>query len=202
MTDLDLSAQLIRRAADSEPNSLERRLLVAAAFAEASLIDGVLVGGAAVDHHTGTYRPTDIDLVGADSPGGRKRLAELGFERQGRHHVLSFPDSERLAVEVPAPELFDLAEEEPTRIDLQPGEVKVIALNDLMMDRLLQVTDRTEVTYQEALRLAVAAYEDIDWVTMEHRAKANAGPVGTATGEIPPLLARVRREARRILREA
>lgn len=61
-------AALLQRASDAPRNSTERKLLTAAAFAEASLEEAVLVGGAAQELHTGSYRPTDIDGELAPDP--------------------------------------------------------------------------------------------------------------------------------------
>ena len=55
--------------------------------------------------------------------------------------------------------------EAPRVIDLAPGQLAVISLNDLMMDRLLQATGGEPITMDEAVRLATAAYERLDWGT-------------------------------------
>jgi hypothetical protein len=108
--------------------------------------------------HTASYRPTDIDLVGHLKTSSDAALVELGFERKGRHWLFRFGDGEVLAIEVPGDRLGDFAREAPRTIDLEPGHIAVISLNDLMMDRLLQATGGEQVTMDEAVRLATAAY--------------------------------------------
>jgi len=191
---------LLRRASEARIGSTERKLLTAAAFSEAVLENAVLVGGTAVELHTGSYRPTDIDLVGYTRSGSDAILVELGFVRDGRHWLLTFSDGETLAIEVPGERLDDYALEVPRAIDLEPGQLAVISLNDLMMDRLLQATGGELVTMDEAVRLATAAYERIDWENLSARSDT-ASRDGTLVGaELPAVLASVRHAARRQLR--
>jgi hypothetical protein len=191
---------LLRRAAGASIGSTERKLLTAAAFSEAALDNAVLVGGTAVELHTGSYRPTDIDLVGSTRPGSDATLVELGFARRGRHWLFVFEDGETLAIEVPADRLYDYALEAPRPIDLAPGQLAVISLNDLMMDRLLQATGGEPVTMDEAVRLAVAAYEGVDWEGLSARSDAAARDGTLAGAALPAVLASVRNAARRQLR--
>lgn len=173
---------------------------MAAAFGEAALADAVLVGGTAVELHTGSYRPTDIDLVGHTREGYAARLDDLEFVREGRHWLIALTNGETLAVEVPGDRLGDFAVEPPRTIELSPGRIDVISLNDLMMDRLLQATGGEPVTMDEAVRLAVAAYERIDWDGLAARA-ASAGQEATLAGAaLPSILTAVRRTALKHLR--
>ena len=191
---------LLRRAREASVGSTERKLLTAAGFAEAALEAAVLVGGTAVELHTGSYLPTDIDLVGYTKRGSDAILAELGFEREGRHWLFSFADGETLAIEVPGERLADYALEAPMLIDLAPGRIAVISLNDLMMDRLRQATGGEPVTMDEAVRLATAAYERIDWENLSARSGRAAEDKKLAGADLPGLLASVRDAARRQLR--
>lgn len=191
---------LLRRAGEASIGLTERKLLTAAAFGEAALEAPVLVGGTAVELHTGAYRPTDIDLVGYTKPGSDAILAELGFEREGRHWLLTFADGETLAIEVPGDRLDDYALEPPLLIDLAPGQIAVISLNDLMMDRLLQATGGEPVTMDEAVRLATAAYERIDWEDLSARSDEAARDKTLAGADLPAVLASVRGAARKQLR--
>lgn len=194
------AAVLLRRAGDEPTNSTQRKLLTAAAFASAALDNAVLVGGAAAELHTGSYRPTDIDLVGHHKPRHADTLRELGFHQQGRHWQYAFTDGETLAIEVPGDTLGEFAIEPPLVIDLAPATLAVISLNDLMMDRLLQATGGEPVTHDEALRLGVAAYDRIDWADLQTRS-LNAADDGSYVGELlPDVLSRIRREAIRRLR--
>jgi hypothetical protein len=191
---------LLRRAAGASIESTERKLLIAAAFSEAALENAVLVGGTAVELHTGSYRPTDIDLVGSTRSGSDTTLVELGFARSGRHWLFTFNDGETLAIEVPGKRLDDYALEPPRVIDLAPGRLAVISLNDLMMDRLLQATGGEPVTRDEAVRLAAAAYERIDWEGLSARSDAVAQSGTLAGAALPAVLTSVRNAARRQLR--
>jgi hypothetical protein len=191
---------LLRRAAGASIGSTERKLLTAAAFSEAALENAVLVGGTAVELHTGSYRPTDIDLVGYTRSGSDATLVELGFARNGRHWLFTFNDGETIAIEVPGDRLDDYALETPRPIDLALGRLAVIGLNDLMMDRLLQATGGELVTMEEAVRLAVAAYERIDWEGLSARSGAAAQDGTLARAALPAVLASVRNAARRQLR--
>jgi hypothetical protein len=191
---------LLRRAAGASIGSTERKLLTAAAFSEAALENAVLVGGTAVELHTGSYRPTDIDLVGYTRSGSDATLVELGFARNGRHWLFTFNDGETIAVEVPGDRLDDYALETPRPIDLALGRLAVIGLNDLMMDRLLQATGGELVTMEEAVRLAVAAYERIDWEGLSARSGAAAQDGTLARAALQAVLASVRNAARRQLR--
>lgn len=193
-------SDLLGRASEASIGSTERKLLTAAAFSEAALENAVLVGGTAVELHTGSYQPTDIDLVGNTRPGSDAILVRLGFVRDGRHWLFTFSDGESLAIEVPGDRLHGYALEAPRAIDLAPGRLAVISLNDLMMDRLLQATGGEPVTMDEAVRLATAAYERIDWENLSARSDVAAQDDTLAGAELPAVLASVRRAARKQLR--
>jgi len=130
-----------------------------------------------------------------------ERLAVLGFTRSGRHWLIGFSDGETLAVEVPADRLFELAAESPDVIDLDPGRLAVITIDDLMMDRLLAATEGEPVTFEEAVRLAVAAHASISWAKLEDRSRDAAATGTLAGGILPTVLRRVRRAAVRALRD-
>ncbi|MEX1209170.1 MAG: hypothetical protein WEE36_11330 [Acidimicrobiia bacterium] len=199
-SDTPSPGDLLRRASEASIGSTRRKLLTAAAFSEAALENAVLVGGTAVELHTGSYRPTDIDLIGSTRSGSEVILVGLGFVREGRHWLFAFSDGETLAVEVPGDRLDAYALEAPRVIDLAPGRLAVISLNDLMMDRLLQATGGEPVTMDEAVRLATAAYERIDWEKLSARSDAATQDGTLARAELPAVLASVRRAARRQLR--
>ncbi len=199
--DIEEAVELLRRAELAEPGSIARTLLTVAAFDAAAANDLILVGGAAVNIHTGSYRPTDIDLVGWLSADDAPALNALGFKKRGRHWLHTFADGETLAVEVAASGLFDMATDPPVVYDLEPGHVAVISLNDLVMDRLLQATEGEPMTFDdEAVRLAIAAYESIDWDMLAVRTAAAAENGTSAKAELPEVLGRVRRAARRAIR--
>jgi hypothetical protein len=196
------NGEALRRAAKEERASLARTLIATAAFALAAGGDRLtLVGGAASNLYTGTYRPTDVDLVGVLVPDAGTRLEDLGFRREGRHWIHRFEDGEEFAFEIVADGLFALATEPPEIVDVAGTPLRVIALDDLMMDRLLQATGGEAVTRQEAVSLAVAAYDRIDWPSLERRIRGAAGAGGADVDALPEVLGDVRRAARRALRD-
>jgi hypothetical protein len=189
----------LRRAADAPPDSVERHLFVVAAVE--SILDRsvVLVGGAAVNVVTGTYYPTDLDLVASVNADDRRMLVAGGFEWAGvghRHLSTTMPDGEVILVEFSDSELDAVFP--PERIEIEPGiSVSIICLNDLVMDRLKQATDGTLVTLDAAIDLAAAAYASIDWDWLERRSELLELE---ATG-VPDVLTAVRQGAKRRLRE-
>lgn len=184
-------------------NSVERVTTLAAAASEVAGSGLVLVGGAAANLHTGVYRPTDIDLVGHLSGSTTlERLRRLGFHKRRRHWEYRFADDELLAIEVVASALFELAADEPLRLAVGESTLSVISLNDLMMDRLLQATGGEPITFEEAVRLAIATYERIEWRVLARRITTAAQSPREAYRMLPGLLERVRRAARRELRTA
>lgn len=159
--------ELLARALNAPPDSAERILYATAGFGALVEADMVLVGGGAQVTHTGVGRVTDIDVTGTVTPADEERLAFAGFRREGRHWVLEGGGG-AIAVEVPAAE--SLGVEPPERIDVEGTPVSVISVTDLMMDRLIQATDGTPVTRDEALQLAVAAHDRINWERLGQRA--------------------------------
>jgi hypothetical protein len=178
-------SELLARALAADPASAERILYGTAAFDALTDRPVVLVGGGAQVTHTGVGRLTHIDLLGVVSEADQERLAEAAFRRDGRHWVY---ESEHggLAVEVPGTGLT--AEETAEEIDLDGATVLVISVTDLMMDRLLQATDGTQVTRDEATQLAVAAGDRIDWQAIEERAR-RAAAAGSFLSGLPELVA-------------
>ena len=92
----------------------------------------VVVGGAAVELYTGgAYTTGDIDLVGTVSPGAAQALRKAGFERQGRHWIL---EAGQIFVEFPG-EALD-PEEKASWLDFEGYPLRVISVEDLLVDRL------------------------------------------------------------------
>lgn len=162
------ASELIALALQASPSSAERILLAAAAFDTAVRGPLVLVGGAAQMIHTGRRRMTDIDMVGPVDSRDRESLSQFGFVRDGRHWVCG-AGADELAIEVPSETLF--GEDPPELVEVEGVVVRVISINDLMMDRLVQATDGTPVTWEEALALAIAAQDRIDWSLVESRCR-------------------------------
>lgn len=163
------ASELIALALQASPDSAERVLLAAAAFDTAVRAPLVLAGGAAQMIHTGRPRLTDIDMVGPVDSRDKAALSESGFVRDGRHWVCG-AGTDEVAIEVPSETLF--GEDPPELVEVEGVIVRVISINDLMMDRLVQATDGTPVTWEEALALAVAAQDRIDWSLVKSRCRA------------------------------
>ena len=155
-------AELMR--ADGEPDPALRRLWIVAAIDAIVPRPIFLVGGAAVDLHTGRYQPTDVDLVGVVTAEDRSALVDAGFvESGGRHLRWDYPDGTSELVEFPGSTLNGTSE----RIQLSDTVmVNVISVESLVVDRITQATDGTIVTFDEAVRLIVATADRIDWVAV------------------------------------
>ena len=167
--------ELLERALAAPPDSAERILYGVAAFS--ALVDGdlILVGGGAQVTHTGVGRLTGIDVTGNLTSADEDRLADAGFTKEGRHWVFE-DDRGAIAVELPSATMDGA--ELPERVDVEGVPVWVISVTDLMMDRLIQATDATSVTRDEALQLAVAAHDRIGWDQLRQRADAVAAAEG------------------------
>jgi excisionase family DNA binding protein len=125
------------KALDTVPDALERRLVFVGALSDAVQTLGwsapVVVGGHAVEFYTaGGYTTVDIDLAGASEPISEV-LGDWGFGHEGRY----WHDAELgLVVEVPGSTLPQPQQEHATTLGIGPFEVRVIGIEDLIVDRL------------------------------------------------------------------
>ncbi len=185
------AAHLLESARCAPPGSAEWVLYSAAAFDALVRSPLVLVGGAAQVIHTAGERPTAIDMVGLITPLDERTLADAGFVREGRHWIYHWAADQGIAVEVPSNSL--LGEETPELIDVGGRRLRVISVNDLMMDRLMQATDGTAITWEEALSLGVAARDRVNWQSLKSRCLAGrTADIGLNT--LPEVLDRLLRE--------
>jgi hypothetical protein len=147
--------------ADGESDRSLRRLWLVAAIDAIVPRPVFLVGGAAVDLHTGRYQPTDVDLVGVVTAEDRSALVAAGFvETGGRHLQWDYPDGTNELVEFPGSTLDGSFEQ----IQLSDTvRMNVISIQSLVVDRIVQATDGTIVTFDDALRLIVATADRVDW---------------------------------------
>ena len=187
------ASELVALALQASPDSAERVLLAAAAFDTAVRAPLVLVGGAAQMIHTGRPRLTDIDMVGPVDSRDEAALSQSGFVRDGRHWVCGVGTGE-VAIEVPSETLFGV--DPPELVEVEGVIVRIISINDLMMDRLVQATDGTPATWEEALALAIAAQDHIDWSLVEARCRA-AREEDLFLRNLPTVLDRIIRGLRR-----
>jgi hypothetical protein len=92
----------------------------------------VLVGGAAVELYTlGAYTTGDLDLVGEVTPGLAGALKAAGFERRGRHWI---HEPAQIFIEFPGESLD--ADEEALWMDFVGQRIRIISIEDLLVDRL------------------------------------------------------------------
>jgi hypothetical protein len=121
----------------------------------------VLVGGAAVNLHTGSYRPTDVDMCAFIDDSDRQALVELGFTNsQGDHFEYLFDDGELWLLEFPDSQV----DGDTSLINLSADDqLTVIRRESLIVDRLLQATDGSKITFEEAVRLCVVVYRTTNW---------------------------------------
>lgn len=151
--------------AEGAQDEIERTLWLAKAASDAVSGRTVLVGGSAVNLHTGSYQPTDIDMCGYLDQDDREALKQAGFRhRQGDHFHYDFANGERWLLEFPSSQV----DGEVTVVTLDADEsLEVISLESLIVDRLLQATDGTKVTFLEAVRLCVATFDEAQWAKVD-----------------------------------
>lgn len=171
------------------PGSIDRILLATSAVDALTRHPLVLVGGAAQAVHTGVARITDIDLVGAFDAVDEAALLEAGFERDGRHLVLTRADG-AIAIEI-LDSVVD-GSDEPIRVDTPVGPALVISPTDLMADRARQAIDGSAATLAEATLLATAVGPLVDWPRLLRLAGDEAARDPLLAG-FPKLVERLRR---------
>lgn len=150
----------LREAAGLEDRAL-RTLRTAAVLSEALERAGatapVLVGGGAVEVYTrGAYTTHDLDFVAATSKTLARTLASLGFASDGRHWV---HDELALIVEFPS---SVLAPAESVSIEVDGTELRVISVEDLIVDRLASWKHWSWDPDGAAASLLLALHPDLD----------------------------------------
>ena len=125
---------LLRKAA-GEKDLARRGVKIAAVIAEALRKigeDPVLVGGAAVEFYTdGNYATKDIDMIAMGGPLLWKVMEELGFKRRGKDFI-----NEVLEIYIEFPSATLNPGEKSDQIDVEGIPLKIISLEDLIVDRL------------------------------------------------------------------
>lgn len=169
MANLEELRERMERAAQIE-DPLDRRLWVLAVITEFLAPSGVkpiLVGGAAVEFYTaGGYYTVDIDVV-ADTSAMSDALAQLGFEKKGRHWLREDID---IAIEAPGNNLTG----DPNRIssvEIEGLKAYVIGIEDIILDRLnAYVHWKSNEDGRWALRLIKENDQNIDWPYLNDQA--------------------------------
>jgi hypothetical protein len=151
---------------------LRRRLqfvaLLSAAFAAHKWLPPVVVGGHAVEFYSaGGYTTADIDLASPSEPLDLV-LSEWGFRRVGRHWL---DDELALVVEAPASQLGPGQRERATRVRVGEGEVLMLSVEDLIVDRLNACVHwRSEEDCEWAAVLIQTQGSRLDWAYLRGRA--------------------------------
>ena len=165
MRQINKARSALEAAQTAEGNSILRSLWLAKAADYGINARAVLVGGTAVNLHTGSYRPTDIDMCAHLEASDRQALVDLGFTNsQGDHFEYEFADGELWLLEFPDSqvdgdtEIIDLSSED---------QLVVIRKESLIINRLLQATDGSKLTLQEAIRLCAVVYSSTNWPWVE-----------------------------------
>ena len=153
MRNIEAAKEALDRA-ERATDETDRSVWLAKAADHAISRKAVLVGGAAVNLHTAVYRPTDIDLCAYLDEDDRTELDRLGFKHlQGDHFLYTFRDGEKWPVEFPD----SVVDGDVMHVSLDAGEVlTVISTESLVLDRVRQATDRTEVTSKSTKQYAFA----------------------------------------------
>ncbi len=164
MTDLNRARHAIKQA-ERASNETERSVWLAKAADYAITDRAVLVGGSAVNLHTQQYRPTDVDLCAYLDAEDRESMKAVGFAQvQGDHFKYTMPDGEVWLVEFPGTRVDGTT----MQIRLGPSdELTAISRESLVVDRIAQATDGSDVTYGEAVRLCLAVLATADWSEVE-----------------------------------
>jgi hypothetical protein len=193
------NARELLRLAATEEVRLQRHLLVAAALREILAVEPIVVGGTAEGYYTvDEYHETDLDLCGWTSSKEEALLVDLGFERRGRHwvHLAS-----KVPVEFPE-DRIDGDEGRTRREPVGPGNVLIIGVDDLYLDRIRQATAdprARSISFHSALAIGAATFDVIDWVYVDRRIQATLDadpPLGALMRELDQ---KVRRTIRRAL---
>lgn len=168
MRDLDSARRALERA-EQASDEIDRSVWLAKAADYAISREAVLVGGSAVNLHTASYKPTDVDLCAYLDDEDREALIRIGFKHvQGDHFIYSFRDGEKWPVEFPD----SVVDGDVMHVSLDGDEMlTVISTESLVLDRIRQATDRTQVTFDEAVRLCRAVMQAADWDLIEARVR-------------------------------
>src|SRR4030067_1451845 len=140
-------AKLLQKAVTTR-NKLERQLYVAAAIScsfEKEGIYAVLVGGTVVEYYTaGEYTTGDIDMVlpPLEKREVEKVMQELGFERFEDYRHWLHP---KIPVPVEFPpgplQIGHLPVQEVNEIDIEEIKLKILSMEDILLDRLIMAQE-------------------------------------------------------------
>jgi hypothetical protein len=135
-------------------------------------VDFTVVGGEAAEIYTfGKYESADIDIVTSGSIALREKLAEIGFQNQGKDW---WSDDLRIFLEIPSSAIAG-DEARVNIIDLGDEMfVKVIGIEDMILDRLAACEFwKYKIDCEIALDLLARYREELDMGYLETKAKAD-----------------------------
>lgn len=190
MKDLPRARSALKRAEAAE-DDVERSLWLARAADLAIDATAVLVGGAATNLYTEMYVPTDIDMCAYLDESDCSALIALGLTQiQGDHFEYVFGDGQRWLIEFPD----TTVDGNTVSVRLAEGEyLRVISLASLIVDRVLQSTDGTTVTFDEAVRLVYATFDRVDFSVVEAEIRRRSKDLPEITGKYEAVMEEVAR---------
>ena len=157
------------RSAARVDDRAERTLRVAALLSETLSAAGshpVLVGGGAVEVYTrSAFTTHDLDFVAAVNDDAERAMASMGFEREGRHWI--HPEL-GLVVEFPG---TVLGPARAVSIDVDGTELRIISVEDLIVDRLASWKYWGWDPDGAAAVILLAVHEDLDAGRLHERAR-------------------------------
>jgi hypothetical protein len=164
---LEQAEKLLRQVPKAK-RPLDQRLLVAAALSAVMTPPPIVVGGTAEEFWTGDeYHPTDLDLIPGPSRADQEAFRKLGFRKEGRHWLR---EDIPIATEFPHDESFEVRRtfnEKVTNV-----VVKIIGVDDLYLDRLVQSTSTMNVRdqhFSSLVAVALTNWDQLDWPYVEMR---------------------------------
>lgn len=118
-----------------EPNELKKKMLLVGYLTDRLSKKGhslFLVGGQAVETYTaGQFTTGDIDITTTDQAATEEKLSQLGFAKEGMVWL-----NERLGVAVHIVGTYPTRSEKVRTVDVGPYRVRVVGVEDLIIDRL------------------------------------------------------------------
>jgi len=155
-----------------EPDELARKMLLIGYLTEMLEREKpesvYVVGGQAVETYTaGQFRTGDIDIVTPDSKAAEEILKRIGFEREGKIWL-----NKALGLAVHIVGLFPKNFEKARIIHAGPYQVRIVGLEDLIIDRLAAAKFwNSQVDSEQAKALWKGFRKQIDLQYLRKRAR-------------------------------
>jgi len=153
-----------------EPNELRKKtLLLAYLFGRLSKqgVESCLVGGEAVELYTaGQFMTGDIDITTSDESAAEKLFVRLGFKREG---MIWLNEELRIAVQIVA--RYPSRTEKVRSIEVGGVNIKVVGVEDLIVDRLVAAKFWRSNTKLDTEQAAVLLYNFKKSIDLEYLRK-------------------------------